>query len=123
MLSPLPLAHPLRRANSPLSLSTVGHPGWRNDPPYLAIREGQALLVTNQGGRGHTFTWVAQFGGGRVPPLSVGLTIAPECASASTSPELHPGENARVTDLAPGVHRFQCCLHPWMRTVVDVDPR
>ena len=31
------------------------------------------IKVTNRGGRGHTFTEVAEFGGGRVPPLNVGL--------------------------------------------------
>jgi hypothetical protein len=27
-----------------------------------------------------------------------------------------------VADLAPGNHRFQCCIHPWMRAIVKVKP-
>src|SRR5688572_15274879 len=55
--------------NSPLSLSVVGHQSWRNDPSYLQVHTGQDVRVTNRGGRVHTFTRVANFGGGRIPPL------------------------------------------------------
>jgi plastocyanin len=104
---------------SPLSLSTVGHPSWRNEPSYLTVRSGKDVRVTNEGGRGHTFTEVAEFGGGRVPPLNVGLTPAPECA---TSPMLAPGASIDVTGLSVGLHRFQCCIHPWMRAAIRVEP-
>jgi hypothetical protein len=30
------------------------------------------------------------------------------------------GSDLRVTDLSKGEHRFQCCLHPWMRMKVEV---
>src|SRR5262245_56671406 len=72
---------------SPLVVTTVGHPSWRNEPSYISIHRGQNVLVTNRGGRGHTFTEVAAFGGGFVPPLNgvgvpgkVPLTPALACA-------------------------------------------
>jgi hypothetical protein len=37
------------------------------------------------------------------------------------------GKNGRrviqIKGLSPGVHKFQCCIHPWMRAVVDVEDR
>src|SRR5687768_2085619 len=43
---------------SPLSLSVVGHPAWRNEPSYVKVGAGESVRVTNEGGRGHTFTAV-----------------------------------------------------------------
>ena len=101
--------------------SVIGHQAWRNDPPYLKIREGQTVRVTNRGGRAHTFTEVANFGGGKIPNpgLNKGLVTAPECP-ASTN--LAPGASTTVENLAAGNHRFQCCIHPWMRAIVKVKP-
>jgi plastocyanin len=108
---------------SPLSLATVGHPSWRNEPSYVTIEAGDTVRARNEGGRGHTFTQVANFGGGRVPPLNVGLTPAPECllAPGAVDPTaLAPGATLKITDLGVGLHRFQCCIHPWMRAVIRV---
>ncbi|MGH2374957.1 MAG: cupredoxin domain-containing protein [bacterium] len=108
---------------SPLSLSTVGHPSWRFDPSYLAIGPKRTVKVRNGGGRPHTFTEVKAFGGGRVPPLNVGLEQAKECllAPAAVDPtELQPGKSLRVTGLGAGDHLFQCCFHPWMRALIKV---
>lgn len=102
---------------SPLSVSVVGHPAWRNQPSYLRVQTGTTVLVSNQGGRNHTFTWVAQYGGGLVPPLNTGLTAAPECASATT---VAPGDRLELSNLAAGNHRYQCCIHPWMRALIKV---
>ena len=104
---------------SPLSLSVVGHQAWRNDPSYLKIETGEDVRVRNRGGRTHTFTEVAEFGGGRVPALNQGLVPAPQCA---TSVNVPPGGSIEVTGLSAGNHRFQCCIHPWMRAVVKVKP-
>jgi hypothetical protein len=109
--------------NSPLSLSVVGHPAWRNEPSYLDVEEGKAVRVMNAGGRLHTFTEVANFGGGRVPPLSRGLTIAPECVPVPNTPDpfaMPPGTSRRIEGLSVGLHRFQCCIHPWMRELIAV---
>jgi hypothetical protein len=109
-----------------------GHPSWRIVPPYVA-RADDGIRVRNTGGRGHTFTEVASFGGGFVAVLNApGSALAPECAIAnpdgtprSPAPQaqatmLAPGAELRVEGLAPGTHNFQCCIHPWMRTVVKV---
>jgi hypothetical protein len=106
--------------NSPLSDAVIGHPSWRIDRPYLVVKEGATLKVKNKGGRPHTFTEVAQWGGGVVPPLSGGLDTAPECAALA---QLDPGEKAKLSGLAVGNHRFLCCFHPWMRAVVKVKPK
>jgi hypothetical protein len=107
---------------SPLSLATIGHPAWRNAPTYLKIKPDKTVNVTNRGGRLHTFTEVAAFGGGRVPPLNVGLTPAPECVTPDIvgPTELPPGARLKVDGLDVGNHLFQCCIHPWMRTLIKV---
>jgi hypothetical protein len=102
---------------SPLALSVVGHQAWRNEPSYLVVETDKSVRVRNEGGRVHTFTKVARFGGGRVPPLSGGLTPAPECATAR---DVAPGESIRVSNLGPDNNRFQCCIHPWMRAIIKV---
>jgi plastocyanin len=110
-------------ASGPLASSVIGHQAWRNDPPYLKIEVGDSVKVRNRGGRTHTFTEVAEFGGGRVPPLNQGLLPAPECnPPTSTAVDLAPGAKARVRGLAEGNHRFQCCIHPWMRAIIKVKP-
>jgi plastocyanin len=108
---------------SPLSSATVGHPSWRNDPSYLVVQAGKEIHLENQGGRPHTFTEVAEFGGGRIPPLNRGLAVAPACvlAPGATDPtELAAGERKKLTATGTGIHRFQCCFHPWMRAAVKV---
>src|SRR5215467_13201764 len=72
---------------SPLAANIIGHPAWNFSPGYISIRAGQTVRAINAGGEGHTFTEVAAFGGGTVPPLNgVGgpagtlpLVPAPEC--------------------------------------------
>lgn len=105
---------------SPLSLSIVGHPAWRNDPLYLKVKPDETVKVRNKGGRDHTFTEVEEFGGGVVSVLNQGLTQATECFSSAV---LEPGEKLDVSGLDVGNHRFQCCIHPWMRTLIKVKPQ
>ncbi|MGH7468812.1 MAG: cupredoxin domain-containing protein [Longimicrobiales bacterium] len=112
---------------SNLSLSTVGHPAWTNDPTYLEVRAGKSVKVTNRGGRLHTLTPVAAYGGGRVP-LNIGLTPAPECLLAPGAVDrfaVPPGQHITIkdTDLRPGINRLQCCIHPWMRELIRVTGR
>jgi hypothetical protein len=33
------------------------------------------------------------------------------------------GGKSVVEGLAPGDHKFQCCIHPWMRTLVKVSEK
>ena len=107
--------------DSPLAAAVVGHQAWRNEPSYLKIERGFAVRVTNTGGRPHTFTRVAQFGGGKVPnpALNEGLMTAPECPG---SLDMLPGQSIELTGLAVGNHRFMCCIHPWMRALIKVQP-
>src|ERR1700758_3778859 len=55
-------------------------PGWDFEPDALKIKEGTTLNVVDQGGEPHTFTEVAQFGGGFIAPLNHGEATVPECA-------------------------------------------
>ena len=106
--------------SSPLSLSVVGRQAWRNDQSYVETFPGRTIRVRNEGGRTHTFTEVAQFGGGKIPnpALNKGLVTAPECPA---SVDIPPGGSMNLT-LAAGNHRFQCCIHPWMRALIKVAP-
>ena len=107
--------------SSPLSAAVIGHQAWRNDPPYLKIEVGDTVLVRNGGGRTHTFTEVQNYGGGKIPSpaLNKGLDTAPECP---TSGDIPPRGMAEVSGLAEGNHHFQCCIHPWMRALIKVQP-
>lgn len=101
---------------------------WRNQPSATHVNVGKPTLIENLGGEVHTFTKVANFGGGFVPDLngiSGNPVPAPECLNfgaivfipAGASEE---GPTAGTTDLPVGTSRFQCCIHPWMRTVIQV---
>jgi len=105
---------------TPLAQAVIGHPSWRNNPGYLVVEVEESLRVKNNGGRDHTFTPVADYGGGLVPPLNFGLAPAPECQAPNTPAVILPGRGAEVKGLAPGSYKFQCCFHPWMRTLVKV---
>ena len=113
---------------SPLAANIIGHPAWQFAPGYVSVRAGQTVRATNAGGEFHTFTEVTAFGGGYVPPLNgvggpvgiVPLVPAPACTPTGVT-IVAPGGTVRINQLSPGVHRFQCCIHPWMRAVVDVE--
>ena len=104
--------------SSTLSTAVIGHPSWRNEPPFISTSPGRTVRVTNTGGRNHSFTEVAQFGAGVTPaPLNVGLSFAPECGSFVNLP---PGGTQDVTLTTTGTHKFQCCFHPWMRAAIEI---
>lgn len=105
---------------NPANAILIGHPSWRNEPAHLTVRPGKSVRVTNRGGRGHTLTKVAEFGGGRVPPLNIGLTASPECAAGLTV-DLPPGAATTIAIADPGLHKLQCCIHPWMRATIRVE--
>lgn len=118
----VPLAEFFALLNSPLAPAgqVIGHPSWRNEPSYLSVRDGQTVRVRNEGGRVHTFTEVEDYGGGFVPPLNGTLTQAPECDPATVT-FVRYGESERLSGLEPGLHKFQCCIHPWMRAAVRIN--
>ncbi len=102
---------------------------WRNQPTQMHLNIGRPTFIENRGGEVHTFTRVADFGGGLVPELNeiLGLAddLAPECFNFGTlvfipAGASEEGPTAGTSELPVGLSRFQCCIHPWMRTVVEV---
>jgi plastocyanin len=101
-------------------------PSWDFEPDSLTIKKGTSLIVVNQGGEPHTFTPVANFGGGFIAGLNGGQAAVPECAAgfkdvAVARTRILQGSQLQVSGLSKGEHRFQCCIHPWMRVTVKVD--
>jgi hypothetical protein len=101
-----------------------GHPAWRFQASYEKVEEGDKIIVKNKGGRRHTFTEVAKFGNGIVPPLNIpGQATVPECNPATLPNDMPAGSALKLTAGEPGVHLFQCCFHPWMRAAVRVEEK
>jgi len=103
-------------------------PNWDFEPDTLRIKQGTILSVVDQGGEPHTFTEVAQFGGGFVDGLNHGEATVPECNGgfsnlAVAKTRILQGSHIEVTGLSKGEHRFECCIHPWMRVTVEVKGR
>ena len=101
---------------------------WRNQPTDSRLNVGAATVIENRGGEVHTFTPVADFGGGFVDELngiSGNPVPAPECLNFGTMVFIPAGATeegpiAGSDEMPVGTNRFQCCIHPWMRTVIDV---
>jgi len=101
---------------------------WRNQPSQMHLNVGRSTLIENRGGETHTFTPVAAFGGGFVNELngiSGNPVPAPECLNLGSivfipAGGVEEGPTAGSSDLPVGSHKFQCCIHPWMRTLIDV---
>src|SRR5215211_972806 len=101
---------------------------WRNQPSQMHLNVDRSTLIENRGGETHTFTRVAAFGGGFVPDLngiSGNPVPAPECLNFGAitfipAGGVEDGPTAGSSELPVGVTRFQCCIHPWMRTVIEV---
>jgi len=112
---------------------TIGQ--WRFNPDDVRLDQGQGTEIESRGGEFHTFTQVAAFGGGILPGLNA-LTGAgatrPECGAADN---LAPprathifvpdgakfaGPTAGSAALPKGATKWQCCIHPWMRSEIRV---
>ena len=103
---------------------------WRFNNDHAGVDRGTAITVENRGGETHTFTKVAKFGGGFIDLLNdPNVPVAPECAQAPGVPQppgpdnlFVPAGGSAVTPALTkrGTVRFQCCIHPWMRSVVTV---
>ena len=81
------------------------------------------MQARNIGGEAHTFTEVDDFGGGIVPvlnDLSGNPVPAPECVQLGPADFIPPGGVSAPDVEEPGVHHYQCCIHPWMRADVVV---
>ena len=101
-------------------------PAWRFAPGQLRLDASGRLQANNRGGEDHTFTEVAAFGGGCIQVLNdlLGLTPVPECAGfpggAFEATTVVPGGTVTTVALPPGIHRYECLIHPWMQTTVTV---
>jgi hypothetical protein len=108
---------------------------WRFKADRITLREGQPLNITmTRGGEAHTITEVPSFGLGCVPQLNALVfpgqdpTAFPAaCADPATfTPGIFggnliaPGMSFSYAGLSKRTHRFQCMIHPWMRTTVTV---
>jgi plastocyanin len=104
---------------------------WRFGPDARTIHAGQSLDVRNHGGEFHTFTEVEKFGPGCIPEINALLFDAPFDTPDACNPDasgapafvadgVAPRERRAVGGLAPGAHRFQCMIHPWMEMTVTV---
>jgi hypothetical protein len=124
------------------ALADGGHPKWRFNN---SVTEADvAANAKNEGGEGHTFTPVARFGGGFIRDLNMGQDPVPECvqlvngqpipatlplpnggqlnifvpSAAVDATTVPAGEQSADMPLKRGANRFQCCIHPWMRSTV-----
>jgi hypothetical protein len=118
---------------------------WMFAPRESTVPVGKKLNLGNTGGETHTFTKVDEFGGGFIVPLNVlsgnpvprpecttgvvlipGTMLEPQPDSPSNifveSGEEEEGPTAGGPILPTGqTVKFQCCIHPWMRTEVRVN--
>lgn len=104
---------------------------WRFSPEKLSIDAGGTITAVNRGGEDHTFSEVAEFGGGCIEDVNalVGLEPVDECAGFPGPPGIGffvstlaaPGESVTTAPLAAGTHRFLCLIHPWMRATVTAN--
>lgn len=96
---------------------------WFFAPPGFQASVGQTIVARNDGGEEHTFTQVAEFGGGIVPGLNAlsGNPIeAQECTTLEADDFVPPGGTYSAPLAQAGTRKFQCCIHPWMRAVAQV---
>jgi plastocyanin len=95
-----------------------GHPLWRFSPIATTVESGETLQIVNVGGRVHTFTRVAEFGGGVVPGLNGGKPTRRECQPPLV--RILPEGTLPITFTGSGEQLFMCCFHPWMQSVIQV---
>jgi len=98
---------------------------WNIEPGTLPVEEGTTITLYNTGGETHTYTEVAEFGGGAIPllnQLSGNLVVAPECVDGLlyNASIVRSGEVAAHAFHGKGTWKYQCCIHPWMRQTVTV---
>lgn len=104
---------------------------WEYGGGQAQVNLGNSFQVDNRGGETHTFSVVANFGGGRVAglnTLSGNTTVAPECVAGpnATNVDIASGTGVTITTGASGAiktkgtFKVQCCIHPWMRTTVVI---
>ena len=110
-----------------------GHHGWRFQPSIKDVKPGTTLRIENRGGETHSFTEVVNFGTITLPdpnatallnsslptgtPKAVPVNPEPAAVGATFVPA---GGTLMLPVLSPGVHKFECFIHPWMRSTINV---
>lgn len=111
------------------------HGAWSFKPDEMTIKAGESVTAKmGRGGEAHTFTKVDAFGKGCVPELNklvfpaADPSPAPICFTAAFGDSVVTGaghfpENRTVTydNLSVGQQKFQCLIHPWMKTTITVE--
>jgi plastocyanin len=107
-----------------LNPDDFGHGAWRFSREQVELRRGEKVVLDNVGGEFHTFTEVATFGAGIVPELNAVLPPGtPPATIVGDFLGLGAGQKAVLSTPSVGTHRYQCMIHPWMRTVVKQTAR
>ena len=113
------------------ALAGGGHHDWRFQPNSTDVKPGTTLRIENRGGETHSFTEVKNFGAidlgdpdvsallnSSLPP---GTPLAVPVDGPGVGATFVPsGQSLTVAGLALGTHRFQCFIHPWMRSTITV---
>jgi len=102
---------------------------WRFEPDRFDLPRGKTIKLENLGGEDHTWTEVAQFGGGYGFFPFLDPSVNPECDPNNPGPnnvdleylDVEDGATAGSADLPQGMHKFECCVHPWMHAIVKVN--
>src|SRR5262249_52895677 len=110
------------------------HEDWKFNPgpSGASLNNGGTIQIRSDGGERHTFTKVAQYGGGLIAAFNAAVGNAPTRPEGQTTQNegnanIRVGQDttqqftAGTSPLFPkGQHLYQCCFHPWMRTVITV---
>lgn len=100
-----------------------GSGAWWIRQRHLTLDAGDSIAATDAGGIVHSFTEVDQFGLGCVPDWNkaVSETVNNCDFGKFVATLVQPGATSTPEKLSVGVHKFQCLIHPWMRTIVTVE--
>lgn len=103
-------------------LNDGGSSHWWIRQRETELQQGGSVSAKNVGGIVHTFTEVSAFGKGCIPQFNVAVPETRDnCDFARFGATVVPqGQTSAPEKPAVGVHKFQCLIHPWMRTTVTV---
>ena len=103
---------------------------WRFNPDEVHLDRRQATIIESRAGEFHTFTQVADFGGGVVPDLNALANAGPprpECFADPSATNIPVPDGAKIygpiagsAALPRGTTKWQCCIHPWMKSKIEV---
>ncbi len=103
-------------------LADGGDGAWWIRQRAITLDRGDTIQAENVGGIVHTFTEVSKFGKGCIPEWNTAIKeTVDNCDFGKFVATIVPqGTSNTAQALSVGVHRFECLVHPWMRTVVTV---